>query len=78
MPHIYPLGENRFYLPETLIKEFELEICDESGNVSTEIYENHFRFSTVKINKTVKSIRFIPKSTHGCDHFQMFCVEPII
>lgn len=78
MPHIYPLGENRFYLPETLIKEFELEICDESGNVSTEIYENHLRFSTVKINKTVKSIRFIPKSTWGCDHFRMFCVEPIV
>ena len=77
MPHIYPLGENRFVLPDTLIKEYNLEICDGNGNISVQTYENHLRFTTVEINDTVRSIRFIPKSTWGCKEFRMFCVEPV-
>ncbi len=78
MPHIYPLGEDRFRLPETLIKEFEIEICDADGNVSIEAYENHLRFCTVAINQTVSRIRWIPKSTWGSEQFRMFCVEPTL
>lgn len=78
MPHIYPLGENRFRLPETLIREYQLEICDDKGIVSLETHENHLRFSTVAINKMVSSIKFIPRSTWGCEDFRLFCVEPIL
>ena len=65
-------------LPDTLIKEYNLEICDGNGNISVQTYENHLRFTTVEINTTVRSIRFIPKSTWGCKEFRMFCVEPLV
>ena len=78
MPHIYPLGEDRFRLPETLIREYQIEMTDADGNVTRETHENHLRFVTVDVNKTLTSIRFIPKSTWGCKDFRMFCVEPIL
>ena len=78
MPHTYPLGEDRFSLPETLIKEYAVELCDENGSVVTTLYENHLRFAVLPINKRVSRIRFIPKSTWGCEEFRMFSVEPLI
>lgn len=65
-------------LPDTLIKEYDIEIYDANGNISVQTFENHLRFTTVEINDTVRSIRLIPKSTWGCKEFRMFCVEPLI
>ena len=77
MPHIYPLGETRFRLPETLIKKFKIEVCNENNEVSEKSYENHLRFVTIEVNQTAKWIRLIPEETWGADSFRIFSVEPI-
>ena len=77
MPHIYPLGEDRFHLPETLIKEFTVEYYDKDGTVTTVDYENHLRFVQIPLSKNVTRIKLIPKSTWGCKDFRIFSVEPI-
>ena len=77
MPHIYPLGETRFRLPETLIKKFKIEVCNENNEVSEKSYENHLRFVKIEVNQSVKFIRLIPEETWGADSFRIFSVEPI-
>ena len=77
MPHIYPLGETRFRLPETLIKKFKIEVCNENHEVSEKSYENHLRFVTIAVNQTAKWIRLIPEETWGADSFRIFSVEPV-
>ena len=77
MPHIYPLGETRFRLPETLIKKFKIVVCNEKNEVSEKSYENHLRFVKIEVNQSVKFIRLIPEETWGADGFRIFSVEPV-
>ena len=77
MPHIYPLGETRFRLPETLIKKFKIVVCNEKNEVSEKSYENHLRFVKIEVNQSVKFIRLIPEETWGADDFRIFSVEPV-
>lgn len=78
MPHIYPLGEDRFRLPETLIKDFTVEYEKPDGTIIKTPYQNHQRFVQIPISETVVSIRLIPTSTWGCENFRIFSVEPMV
>ena len=55
-----------FGFPKCLIKHYKIEIMDESGNWSTivEIFNNHRRFITHKLNVFAKAVRLIPISTY--------------
>jgi hypothetical protein len=55
-----------FGFPKCLIKHYKIEIMDESGNWSTivEIFNNHQRFITHKLNVFAKAVRLIPISTY--------------
>ena len=77
MPHIYPLGEDRFKLPDTLVKRFTVELTLSDGKKISESYDNHLRFVEVPVNKEVTGIRLIPIETWGSEDFRIFCVEPI-
>lgn len=76
MPCNYPLVQEKFKLPKTLIKEYKLEGVSDSGEVfSLHIKDNHLRFVKHSVNQSLKSLRFIPISTHGVEDFRLFDFE---
>ena len=76
MPCNYPLVQTKFKLPNTLIREYIIEGESESGErVSIHITDNHQRFVKHRVDWQVKSLKFIPILTHGCDEFRLFDLE---
>ncbi len=76
MPCNYPLVETRFKLPATLIREYRIEGISEDGTTHTlHITDNHLRFVRHPVDWKVKTLRFIPLSTHGSDTFRVFDFE---
>ncbi len=76
MPCNYPLVEERFHLPRTLIKAYLIEAEDENGEQFTiKVSDNHQRFVRHAVDWKVKRIRFVPLGTHGCAQFRLFDFE---
>ena len=77
MPCNYPLVQTKFKLPDTLIRAYRVEGIDKNGTVvaSVEVNDNHQRFVRHAVNWSVRSVRLVPLSTHGCDTFRVFDFE---
>lgn len=76
MPCNYPLIQDKFKLPRTLIKEYMLEGEDSEGNsFSIHVTDSHQRFVKHNVGKKVCRLRFIPLSTHGAKDFRLFSFE---
>ena len=76
MPCNYPLIQDKFKLPRTLIKEYILEGEDSEGNsFSIHVTDSHQRFVRHNVDKKVCRLRFIPLSTHGVKDFRLFSFE---
>ena len=76
MPCNYPLVQTKFKLPKTLIKEYRIEGVREDGTTEVlHITDNHQRFVKHAVNWKVRSLRFVPISTHGCESFRLFGFE---
>ena len=76
MPCNYPLVQTKFKLPNTLIREYVIEGESKSGEkFSIHITDNHQRFVKHKVDWQVKSLKFIPISSHGCEEFRLFDFE---
>lgn len=76
MPCNYPLVQPKFKLPQTLIKEYKIEGISENGEIKQlHILDNHQRFVIQNVDWNVKTIRFIPISTHGSGVFRLFAFE---
>lgn len=74
MPCNYPLEQNDFHVPETMIKEFKLEAEDECGNwvKVAEIKNNYQRLVKLNLDVKTKAIRFIPVSTWRAEKAHLF------
>jgi hypothetical protein len=74
MPCNYPLEQNDFHVPETMIKEFKIEAQDECGNwiKVAEIKKNYQRLVKFNLDVKTKGIRFIPLSTWGFEKAHVF------
>lgn len=76
MPCNYPLVETKFKLPKTLIKEYKLQGISDSGDIKEIcINDNHQRFVRHTVDWNVKTIRFVPISTYGCEELRLFEFE---
>ena len=76
MPCNYPLVQTKFKLPQTLIKSYRIEGETQDGQkLFLEILNNHQRFVKHYVNWNVKTLRFIPLETHGCEDFRLFDFE---
>lgn len=76
IPCNYPLVRTRFKLPDTLIKEYIIEIFEDNKITRTlHITDNHQRLVKHKIGKNADKIRFTPIKTHGCETFHLFSFE---
>ena len=76
MPCNFPLVQTKFKLPGTLIKKYKIQGIAENEEISEIIIsENRRRFIIHEINWSVKTLRFIPISTHGDEYFRLFSFE---
>ncbi len=76
MPCNYPLVQSRFHLPKTIIKAYRIEGITESGDVVTLcVDDNYQRFVRHAVDWCVKTVRFVPLATHGCEDFRLFGFE---
>ena len=76
MPCSYPLVQEKFKLPKTLIKEYRIEGESADGErFEIAISDNHQRLVRHRVKWKVKRLRFIPISTHGCGEFRLFDFE---
>jgi len=78
MPCSYPLKEERFKLPQTLIKAYQIIATLDSGEeyIISES-NNHQRFVLHDVNLNIKSIKLVPLKTWGSDKFKIFSFEVI-
>lgn len=76
MPCNYPLVQEKFKLPRTLIKEYAVVGTNERGETfRMHVTDNHQRFVRHTVNWRVKSVRFVPITTHGSEDFRVFDFE---
>ena len=76
MPCSYPLVQKKFKLPDTLIKSYRIEGEKTDGTLLCfTVEDNHQRLVRHRVDWKVKSLRFIPLQTHGCDEMRLFDFE---
>lgn len=76
MPCRYLLNETRFKLPDTLIKEYRLDVECADGTIDTiAVADNHQRLVYHNVGKDVRKVIFTPISTYGCSEFRLFDFE---
>jgi hypothetical protein len=74
MPCNYPLVQNDFHVPESMVKEFKVEIELEDGNWGTlfEMNNNYQRLVKVPVDVKTKAVRFTPLNTWGAEKVHVF------
>jgi hypothetical protein len=76
MPCNYPLVQTKYHVPHTLIDAYRIEGESESGETyCIEVGENHQRLVRHKVDWRVKTVRFVPLTTHGCEKFRLFSFD---
>lgn len=76
MPCCIHLHEERFKLPATLIRDFDIVLTDPAGHTETHAFRNvHDRLFTCDLHGTCTSVRFVPLATWGADTFSVFSFE---
>ena len=76
MPCSYPLIQTRFKLPQSLVKEYKLQLTLEDGtNKEICVNDNRQRLVKHSVDEIVTKVKFIPIKTHGCDEYRVFSFE---
>lgn len=76
MPCCIRLHENRFKLPKTLIKDFDIILTRSDGSTEVRPYRNiHTRFLRLDIKDNVLSVKLLPLETYGAETFNIFNFE---
>jgi len=76
MPCIYPLKEEKYKIPKTLIKSYRVlaEIDGEEREIIS-VDNNRKRFILHKINERLSKISIEPLKTYGSEIFRVFSVD---
>lgn len=76
MPCCIRLKEERFKLPKTLIKDFDIILTHKDGHTEVIPYRNvHTRFLRLAVKGEVLSVKFLPLATYGAETFNVFDFE---
>lgn len=76
MPCCIKLNEQRFKLPKTLIKDFDITLTDADGNETVMTYRNyHNRLFVESVSGEYVSVKLTPINTYGSDDFAIFDFE---
>ena len=74
MPCNYPLKETRWHTPESLVRDFRVEISEDGENFAEflTITGNYQRLVKLPVRACAKAIRFVPLSTWGAEKIHVF------
>ncbi|MDR1892694.1 MAG: FAD-dependent oxidoreductase [Oscillospiraceae bacterium] len=72
MPHSYPLKQEGYTLPETLMKTYALALTTPEGVMRIENTRNRRRFVTHKVGLKANKIELVPLETWGSPDFRVF------
>lgn len=74
MPCNYPLYDEPFHVPYTMVRAFCIELQDKDGvwRIVKRIENNYQRLVSLNIDAEAKAIRFIPEATWGADKAHVF------
>ncbi len=76
MPCCYPLVETHYKVPATLVRDFDLVCVDGKGDTFVySVTENYQRFVKITLQRKVKCLSLVPKSTYGADKARVFAFE---
>lgn len=76
MPFNYPLKQTRYRVPETLIREYRIEGESALGErFELHVADNHQRFVRHSVDWRVRTVRFVPLATFGCEQFRLFAFD---
>lgn len=76
MPCCIRLHEERYTLPKTLLRDFDLLLTDEHGQTETYPYRDvHCRLLTLPFTGNYTAVRFVPRATYGSTDFRVFSFE---
>lgn len=77
MPCNYPLDSPKNNVPDTMVKDFRIEVRDSKDQWDTvlRIENNYQRLVKVKLNIETSAIRIIPESTWGSEKVHLFSCE---
>ncbi len=78
MPCRYPLVEEQYKLPATLVRDFDLVGINQAGeHFSISVTNNRRRLVKLSFHMTVKELRLIPRSTYGDSTARVFDFEVV-
>ncbi len=74
MPCYYPLDQDDFHVPSTMLKSFRIEALDTQGDWKTvaRVENNYQRLVRLKIDICTQAVRFVPEATWGAEKVHMF------
>jgi len=74
MPCYYPLEQNDFHVPATMLKRFRIEALDSQGHweTITRVENNYQRLVRLRVNIDTQAVRFIPEETWGAEEVHVF------
>ena len=74
MPASFPLNPEPRKVPETLVRDFRIEIQDDQGNwqLAKRVENNYQRLVKVPVAIKTRAIRFIPEKTWGAEKAHVF------
>lgn len=76
MPCCIRLHEERYKLPKTLIKDFDIVLTEKDGSERVIPYRNcHARFLSVPMSGEYVGVKLLPLATYGAESFSVFDFE---
>ncbi|MDR6551893.1 FAD-dependent oxidoreductase [Paenibacillus qinlingensis] len=74
MPNSYPLNNNKWHVPSTMLKDFKVEFQDSNGDWTEllTVTNNYQRLRKLNVDIHTKALRLTPIRTWGSDHVHIF------
>ncbi|CAN7449210.1 FAD-dependent oxidoreductase [Paenibacillus sp. LjRoot56] len=77
MPNSYPLNNTSYHVPQSMLKDFRVEVLDSDGSWREllTVTRNYQRLRKLKIDITTHAVRLIPLCTWGSEQVHIFSWE---
>lgn len=77
MPCNYPLNDHSFHVPDTMVKDFEIQALnsDENWESVIQVKNNYQRLVRLSTDINTMAVRFIPLSTWGAEKVHVFSFD---
>ena len=75
MKRIHYLNEQKYPMPESLVKEYKVFVKAGDRWQEAETKENHQRLQFVSVKQKIGGIKFVGLSTYGCEKIRLYSID---